>query len=380
MRLAPSRRTLVNAGLLAAAWTAYGALSAWQSHYWYSFSKEPLSWPDALRYEVTYAWLWALITPAILWAAHRWRIERGHLATRLPIHLLAITICVVVTKTAFDALAMPPQSAFREFTWLKLLRTIEVTADTAVLLYFVIVLLEHAWVYYRRYQQGLINAGNLRTELVHAQLQALKMQLHPHFLFNTLHTVSELVHEDPDLAERTIARLSELLRFFMASSTIHEVPLGEELRILDLYLEIERTRFRDRLSVNYHVPAELREAMVPSLLLQPLVENAIRHGFGRKTGPGKVAITAERRGETLVLRVTDNGAGLNGSPSPNGHSGMGLAITRGRLQSLYGDRQSLEMRGLESGGVEVRVTMAFHRGPEQIEDTENATLQSIDRG
>jgi len=393
MRPDISRASLIRAGLLAAVWTNYGVLSAWQAHYWYSFSREPLSWPEALRLEVSYAWLWVLATPAILWVARNYRLERSYLGTRLPIHALAMTTCIVITKTVYDALIMPPQSAFREFTWAKLVRSIEFTADTAVLLYCIVVLLEHAWVYYRRYQQGLINAANLRTELVHAQLHALRMQLHPHFLFNTLHTVSELVHEDPDLAERTIARLSELLRLFMAGSAIHEIPLGEELRIMDLYLEIECTRFRDRLSVHYDVPPELRDALVPSLLLQPLVENAIRHGLGRKAGPGWVAIAAERYEDTLVLRVTDNGAGLaraaepgapaSGKASPSLHSGMGLAITRGRLQSLYGDRQSLEIRGLPTGGVEVRITMAFHEAPpaigRQTEDGENAALQSSDR-
>ncbi len=354
-------------------------LSAWQAHYWYSFSREPMSWPESFRYEMSYAWLWALATPLILWMARRYRIERGHIGIRLLIHGLVMAACIILTKTAYDAIVMPPQSAFRDFTWARLLRSVEFTADTGALLYSVIVLLDHSWVYYRRYQQSLINAGNLRTELVHAQLQALRMQLHPHFLFNTLHTVSELVHEDPDLAERTIARLSELLRLFMASSTIHEVPLSEELRILGLYLEIERTRFQDRLSVHYDVPAELRDAMVPSLLLQPLVENAIRHGFGRKAGPGWVAIAAEKYGDTLVLRITDNGAGLDGPASPGAHSGMGLAITRGRLESLYGERQSLELRGLQTGGVEVRVTMAYRINTDWIGEGQNAALQSSDR-
>src|SRR6185312_14190405 len=174
------------------------------------------------------------------------------------------------------------------------LRSIEQNFDTGTLLYSVIILVEHAIVYYRRYQQGLVNAANLQTQLVQSQLQALKMQLHPHFLFNTLHSITALVHEDPDMAERTIARLSELLRLFLANSTIHEVPLSEEIRILDLYLEIERARFEDRLRVVYDVPPSLRDAMVPNLVLQPLVENSIRHGVGRRSEPGWINIGAER--------------------------------------------------------------------------------------
>jgi two-component system LytT family sensor kinase len=187
------------------------------------------------------------------------------------------------------------------------------------------------------------------------------------------------VHEDPDAAERTITRLGELLRLFLANSTIHEVPLREELRILDLYLEIERARFEERLRVHYDVPPELREATVPNLVLQPLVENAIRHGVGKNAGPGWVSIAAEAYGDTLVLRITDNGAGFQeDSPKP-AHHGMGLSITRGRLESLYGPQQSLVLRNLPSGGVEARITMPLRIQAERIEDEDHVELQSTDR-
>jgi hypothetical protein len=277
MRPTISRSRLIQAGALFAIWTTYGALSAWQTHYWYSFTKAPYSWPASLGFELTYAYLWGISTPLILWLAKRFRIERQHWTRHLLIHFLAMTALVAIITAAFDRITIPPWSAFPDFTWPKLIRSIERNFDTGTLLYSVIILVEHSLVYYRRYQQGLVNAANLQTQLVQTQLRALKMQLHPHFLFNTLHTIAALVHEDPELAERTIARLSELLRLFLANSTIHEVPLSEELRILDLYLEIERTRFEDRLRVHFDVPAELREAMVPNLVLQPLVENSIRH-------------------------------------------------------------------------------------------------------
>jgi LytS/YehU family sensor histidine kinase len=204
--------------------------------------------------------------------------------------------------------------------------------------------------------------------------------LHPHFLFNTLHTITALVHEDPERAEHTIARLSELLRLFLATSSIQEVSLREELRILDLYLEIERTRFEDRLSVHFDVPHELRDAMVPNLVLQPLVENAIRHGVGRKSGVGWISIAAEKYGETLVLRVTDNGEGLQQVDGRRPESGKGLAITRGRLESLYGSGQSLVLRSLPTGGAEARIAMPLRKyvedpRAEETGETENAELQ-----
>jgi LytS/YehU family sensor histidine kinase len=274
----------------------------------------------------------------------------------------------------------PPNSAFLAFTWPKLFRSVEMTFDTATLLYVVVVGVEHAFVYYQRYQIGLTRASQLQTQLVQAQLQALKMQLHPHFLFNTLHSITALVHEDPEMAERTIARLSELLRLFLANSSIHEVPLSEEIRILDLYLEIERARFEDRLQVIYDVPTALRDAMVPNLVLQPLVENSIRHGVGRRSEPGWVAIAVESYADTLVLRVTDNGAGFKDDEQNPVHQGMGLGITRGRLESLYGPHQSLVLRNLPAGGVEARITMPFRRQASSTGSETHAELQSANRG
>jgi sensor histidine kinase YesM len=375
----PLRAALNKAGLLFGIWTTYGLLSAWQSHYWYSFGMHPLSWTDALHYELTYAWLWGLCCPVILWLSNRFRIERDFRVPHLLVHLVAMAAVVAFTKTAYEWLSANPESVFLHFTWQRLIRSIVLTSDIGILLYCTTVLVEHSLAYYRRYRNGLINAGRLQTELARAQLQALKIQLHPHFLFNTLHTISALVQEDPDRAERTIARLSELLRLFLATSTIHEVTLGEEMRILDLYLEIERTRFEDRLSVHYDVPPELRSAMVPNLVLQPLVENAIRHGVGKRSGAGWIAITAERYGETLVVRVTDNGEGLKEDPDRRPESGKGLSITRGRLESLYGLKQSLGIRNLPAGGVEARITLPFRTAAEtpqeSSEERENAELQ-----
>jgi two-component sensor histidine kinase len=375
MRPTISRATATKAGILFAIWTAYGLLSACQEHYWASASNMPTSWGSAIRYEVGYAYLWGVCSPVILWLSNRFRIERNHRTTHFLIHLGATIIFVVATKTAFDALLLPPGSPFHHFTWKGWFRSIEYTADTGVLLYWMTVMVEHSYVFYKRYQRSDINAAHLQTELVRAQLHALRMQLHPHFLFNALHTVTALVHEDPELAERTIARLSELLRLFLASSTVHEVTLGEELRILDLYLDIERTRFEDRLQVHIDVPDDLREAMVPSLVLQPLVENAIRHGIGRQSAPGWISIAGEKYGNTLVLRVTDNGAGLPARPG----EGMGISITRGRLESLYGSSESLVLRNIPAGGAEARITMPFRISATTTEHKTDADLQSINR-
>lgn len=384
---------LVKAGLLFGLWTAYGLLCAWQAHYWYALSAHPMSWEEAFRYELTYAYLWGAFTPLIRWMARRYRLERNVWPRHLAAHVAAILILVPAIKLLFDAITAPPTSAFSEPAWQRLFRSVESTFDTGTLLYVVVVLVEHAILYYKSYQTGLIKAAQLQTQLIQAQLQALKMQLHPHFLFNTLHTISALVHEDPELAEHTITRLGELLRLFLANSTIHEVPLSEELHILNLYLEIEHARFEDRLQVHYDVPVALREAMVPNLVLQPLVENSIRHGLGKKAGPGAISICAERFNGTLVLRIADNGVGLKDEPAKMiakrpGYQGMGLAITRGRLESLYGPQHSLTLRNLPAGGVEARITMPYRTQAEHLakqknneieEQKQNVELQNIDR-
>jgi two-component system LytT family sensor kinase len=372
-----SRLTPIKISLVTGAWTVYGLLCAWQTHYWYSFSKMPLSWAECLRYQLTYSSLWALCTPLVVWAARQFRFERGRWPRNLVIHLIVMAFAVSATKLVFDVIVRPDGGWFPGASWGKIFRSIESTLDTGPLLYAMIVLIEHAIIYYQRYQSGLVKASQLQTQLVQSQLKALRMQLHPHFLFNALHTIAALVHEDPDLAERTIARLGELLRLFLATSSVQEVTLSEEIRVLDLYLEIERARFEERLHVRYEVPPGVRHATVPNLVLQPLVENSIRHGIGKRAEPGWIAVAADREGDTLVLKVTDNGEGFRSDPLKP-VQGMGLAITRGRLESLYGPNQSLVLRNVPGGGVEVRITLPF-RTETTSNEKDHVELQSADR-
>jgi two-component system LytT family sensor kinase len=162
---------------------------------------------------------------------------------------------------------------------------------------------------------------------------------------------------------------------------VHEVTLAEELRILDLYLEIERARFDDRLRVQYNVPASLRGATVPNLVLQPLVENSIRHGVNKRAAPGWITVSAEAQGEMLVLRVTDNGAGFDETLTTPVRHGIGLAITRGRLESLYGTQQSLLLTNLPAGGVEAKITIPFRTeaAGNEIDRENHVELQGADR-
>ncbi len=310
-------------------------------------------------------------------------LKRGRWISSSSVHLPLMAVVVSFNRIVFDFITRPPHSMFQEFSWAKVFRSIESNFDTGVLLYAVVVLVEQALVLHARHRSEILKASVLQTRLVEAQLQALKMQLHPHFLFNTLHTITALIHEDPETAERMIARLAELLRLFLATTTVHEVPLSEELRILDLYLEIERTRFEERLQVRYEVPDSLRDATVPNLVLQPLVENSIRHATGRSSEPGWILIAAKRDGGSLVLCVTDNGEGLredaySGGKDPMGtrHQGMGLTITRGRLATLYGSNQSLVLRNVPSGGVEARISLPLRMHADTYYRKDHVELQS----
>jgi sensor histidine kinase YesM len=185
------------------------------------------------------------------------------------------------------------------------------------------------------------------------------MQLHPHFLFNTLHAISALMHQDVEVADRMIARLGELLRSALESAGTQEVPLRQELDFIKPYLEIEQARLGARLAVQLEIAPDTMEAQVPNLLLQPLVENAIRHGIAPRNAPGRIAIRARRDKDCLHLQVSDNGLGL----SSNYQEGVGVANTKARLQQLYGAAQRFVMDNGPEGGLVVSVAVPYHEAP-----------------
>jgi two-component system, LytTR family, sensor kinase len=217
--------------------------------------------------------------------------------------------------------------------------------------------LAHAW-----RQQA--RAVQLETQLAQAQLEALKMQLQPHFLFNTLNAVAALQLEDPETARRMLVRLSDFLRGTLENAGANEVSLDREVDFVSRYLEIERVRFPKKLAVEIEIDPAARDALVPNLILQPIVENAIRHGIAAKACAGRVQIQAGRRNGSLQLRVRDTGPGLNSanpqSPHmPGNHGGRGLTITRARLEQMYGAAASLSLRNAAGGGLEVEIEIPF---------------------
>ncbi|HEX5871410.1 MAG TPA: histidine kinase [Longimicrobium sp.] len=223
--------------------------------------------------------------------------------------------------------------------------------------YLLLVGVAHAVKYAQTVKERELAQSRLETQLVHGQLQALKMQLHPHFLFNTLHAISTLVHSNPDHAERMIASLSEMLRTTLTKHDAQEVTLREELSVLEPYLDIEKTRFGERLTVRVDVSRDLQDAVVPHLLLQPLVENAIRHGISSRPEGGEIAVRARIRAGKLELAVEDDGVGMPAEPRPDG---VGLGNTRARLNRLYGSGHAFRIDSVP-GATRVTVLLPLRR-------------------
>jgi len=225
-----------------------------------------------------------------------------------------------------------------------------------VLVYWVILGIAVALDLYRRYGQEQQKASRLQAQLLEAQLDALKMQLQPHFLFNTLHSLSDLVLEDAREATRMIARLGDFLRLTLDSSGSQMVRLETELEFLRCYLEIERVRFQDRLTVHFEVEHGVEPILVPNLILQPLVENAIRHGISGRLGPGRLDIEARRVDHHVEIQIRDDGPGLGASNGAD-RQGVGLSNVRERLECLYGDRGTLTLQNAPGGGLVATVLL-----------------------
>lgn len=315
-----------------------------------------MTWGHALFVSLSFWYLWAALTPLVLAIRRRWTFEGRGWGWRLPIHLFAAGALSAIHLLAATALLR--WTALRELqttflqTWASILRGY---LEYDMLMYGAILALGYTWDYRERFRDRAERAEQLESELDRARLLVLENQLQPHFLFNTLNSVSSLVKEDPEAARRMLARLSDLLRHTLTAER-QEVPLRRELESLDLYLDIERERLGDRLRTEFEIEEAALEARVPTLILQPLVENAIRHAVSPRQMGGRVTVAAARSGRDLLLEVRDDG---NGSDEATSGSGVGLANTRARLEHLYGELHSLHAAPAPGGGFEVAVRLPW---------------------
>lgn len=311
-------------------------------------------------------WTWFLLLPGILAATRRFPVYRSRLSSSISAHL-AIGTCFALADIAIRVVVnswLPWSSSAASQPFPKRFESLFLSSfHSNLLVYWAIIGVTQGLTYYRKFEERELRASQLETRLAHAQLQVLKMQLQPHFLFNTLHAISALVHKDPDAADRTIALLSDLLRLTLETGGAQEVSLQQETDVLQRYIEIELTRFGDRLSVRLDITDDVRDACVPSFLLQPLVENAIRHGIARRSEGGHISITAARRGDDLQLLIEDNGVGF---PGAGPREGVGLRNTRARLEQLYGSAAGLTLSGAHGGGALVGLRIPFKTVPSAV--------------
>jgi hypothetical protein len=331
----------------------------------YSFrlaSSEPASWWHVFPLNLSYWWTWAALTPFVFWMARRYRFERHSVWRPLLAHLPAAAVTSLVHVMTLSMVMGLLAGRLSWGWWLSdVRRSYWMSVDWEMVTYWALVGTSHALHYYAALRQREIAAVQLEARLAEARLQSLQRQLHPHFLFNTLHGISALMHRDLAAADRMLALLGDLLRSSLRM-TAQEIPLKDELELLDKYVEIEQTRFRDRLTVSYDIPGETLDARVPSLILQPLVENAIDHGIAPNAGRGHLEIRARRHGGQLWLEVRDDGVGLRVDVLAEDlitASGIGVSNTRSRLQCLYGAAHQFEFCRDGGRGLTVRVVIPW---------------------
>lgn len=339
------------------AWTLVGLLFGSQAVLYSLYAGTPRVWRP-LASSLADWYIWALLTPAILWIGKRVPLVRpGWWWRSLPV--------LFVASLVFTALKIAIRAGLGQLVpdlpTMPLNIAVIAQFHIHVATFWVILGIGAAFEYYAKFRERELRASQLESRLAQAQLEVLRTQLQPHFLFNTLHTISAFMQEgEIEAADRMISRLSDLLRLALESAGAQEVPLRQEMDFLRRYLEIQQIRFQEQLRVTLDVPDELLDARVPSLILQPLVENAIKHGVTPRAEGGEVTVSVARDDGALRVAVRDDGPGLSAVASRAGNGrGVGLANTRARLEQMYGDRQRFTVENHPDGGVLVAFSIPF---------------------
>jgi signal transduction histidine kinase len=348
-------------------WSALGLLSCAQNALFLGQSGQHMTW-RAVNARMLDWYTCAAFTPFFFWMAKRFPVDWRRWHLNLLLQLLASSVAVVIKYALLVAF----------WRWTRTQVSVSFTRVLASnfiiesMIFWSVIAIIHGILFYR-------SSAELRTQLSEAQLEVLKAQLRPHFLFNTLNSISTLVHSDPAAADRMVVQLADLLRASLETTGAHEIPLTEELALLERYVEIMRVRHQDRLSVSIRVAARVRSALVPHFILQPLVENAIEHGIGRRGGPGHVVIVAKDAGDRLELRIGDDGGDTRESAASEfvHDEGVGLGNTRRRLEQLYGEAQSFDIRYAEGGGTLVTITLPLRGASVQPIDSPARPLSQL---
>ena len=331
-----------------------------------------VDWRAYLIVWLTTGYAWALLAPGVWFLARRFSIEPPALASRISFHLI-VGIGVALLEEAVFALVTPVFGLpwFKRTFWATFRAVLPIDFHLNLIMYWLMVGAYHAVNYYSKFRererfaaQLELRASTLQNQLTQARLTALQIQLHPHFLFNTLNTIVVLVRQQKTQeADEMLTNLGELLRRTLENDGTQEVPLQQEIDYLQLYLDIQKVRFQDRLNIKMALAPDTLKALVPCLLLQPLVENAIRHGIAGKTSSGTLELKSHRVNAALEIQVCDDGPGIPPQGTPD--RGIGLKNTRARLRELYQDRQALHLENSPRGGAVVTVIMPYRLAEDQ---------------
>jgi two-component system, LytTR family, sensor kinase len=363
-------KTLKKIGILLGIWTIFAVIFTPQTYLLNLRAVDPLAWWEALVSNLVIFYLWALLTPLVWFLGKRLPIERPR-----PILSFSLLFILGVPGSLLHLILLQQSGQFF-LGWIKLYQTpvpiitlIIGMGASNIMFYWVIIIASQADIYFRRYTER-------EQFLIKAQLQALKTQLHPHFLFNTLNAISQLVYDNAEEAEKTISRLSDLLRFSLKSEQTQEVTLREELDFLRMYLEIQQTLMQDRLEVVWRVLPETLDAFVPNMILQPLVENSIRHGIAPRISGGKIKIVATREDKWLTLRICDDGIGISQANKRTKQFGIGVSNTGRRLKHLYGKEYKFKIAPATEGEGTVALLKIPFRHSDKEKVYENSYFDS----
>jgi len=323
----------------------------------------PISWAQLLAWNITISFTWSLLTPPIYELSRRYTFDRENWKRSLLIHVAAS-----VALAFFGSIALVTINPL--ITWTKepnvpyfahvLSRTF-----MDIQRYWYVLLITQALAFYAKYQEREIFSSQLEAQLANAQLEVLKIQLEPHFLFNTLNSIAALARHNAEAAEHMTLQLADLLRMSLDGVGVHEVPLQQELTFLQKYIDIQLVRFHDRLQVESDIDPRALDTLVPNFILQPLVENAIRHGIAPRRGPGLIRIAAWRDRDDVWMEIRDNGVGFTrGGLKPA--EGVGLRNTRGRLRQLYNGDHAMVLEDASGGGCTVKIRVPYRTKPEEV--------------
>lgn len=343
-------------------WTLFALFFTSQSFLQQQLFPNPAPFWEILSWQLCSGWVWFTFMPLILWLIKKFPLDNANWWINFPLHII-FSFVISLVQLAADAYLLPklgytPAGPYETY-WNAYKVFLMINIHFGIGIYWGALGINHTIKYYQKLRERELTTSQLEARLAQSRLQVLKFQLQPHFLFNTLNTISELIYTNPESAERMITDLSDLLRLSLEKLEVQEVSLQQELDFLKKYVEIEQIRFHDRLKIEMNVAPETLDAQVPNMILQPLVENAIKHGIAPLSQGGTIKVGAERQNGNLLLSVSDNGIGLEDIDISNIPEGVGLKNTKSRLRHLYGSKHRFEIQPIEKGGVKLNLTIPF---------------------